>query len=304
MVENYYTVEEVANLLKLSKYTVYEMVKRGELSAVKVGRQVRISRDDINRMIDKGKRQHSPDDFSKSVLPIPIMFIGSHDLLVESVINYANEKKNGLLIIPAFVGSMEGLLSLYYGRADIVGCHLFDEETGTYNIPFIKRLFPGETPVVVRFVSRNIGWIVPKGNPKRLEGWNDLLRNDLTFMNRQKGSGTRILLDFHLKKLGVDGSQIKGYEKEEMTHYSAASAVSRGEVDFALGTESAAQALGLDFVVLEKERYDLVMKKDFYASHQWKNLESLLLSDEIKERMSKLGGYEWIHIGEKVTEGL
>lgn len=299
MNHNFYTAEEVANLLKLSKYTVYEMVKRGELAAVKVGRQVRIRREEIDLLLNKNtsETKASSENEATSVLSKPIMFIGSHDLSIETVINTYNRSHNGAICIPAFVGSMEGLLSLYYDRADIVGSHVFDEETGTYNKQIVQRLFPGEEMIIFHFVKRNIGWIVEKGNPKKLSSWKDIHRRDLRFVNRQKGSGTRILFDHFMKKIKSSSDDINGYENEESTHYSAASVIARGEADYALGTESAALALGMDFVFLEKEQYDLIMKKSFFESNLWQELSKCILSTELQQNIKKLGGYDLKGIG-------
>ncbi|WP_042345606.1 helix-turn-helix transcriptional regulator [Bacillus massiliigorillae] len=292
MNHDFYTAEEVAILLKLSKYTIYEMVKRGELPAVKVGRKVRINKTDIDRLLegDSPKKQESTSLLSNEQ---PIRFIGSHDLLVELALNTYNSNSQAPHCIPAYVGSMEGLLCLYYDRADFVGCHIFDEETTTYNIEIVKRLFPGEDMVLFHFAKRNIGWIVPKGNPKQLSNWQDLKRPQLTFVNRQKGSGTRLLLDCFRKRLNLSKTCIKGYSSEELTHYGAASVVARGDADFALGSESAALALGLDFIQLQQEQYDFIMKRSFYDSLQWQEIQSIIQSTNIK----KLDGYDTTQLG-------
>lgn len=298
MTKNFLTPEEVAETLQISKYTVYEMVKRGDIPATRIGRKMRFDPEDLDAFMGKRKDagvEQEPrtfDDTKPDVVGAPIMFIGSHDLSIDCVIGHMREKASGAMIIPAFVGSMEGLLSLYFEKADIVGCHLLDEETGEYNIPFIKRMFAGQRIIVVQFVERNIGWIVPQGNPKRLTGWEDLNRSDLTFVNRQKGAGTRILFDYQLKRLHIDRRSVNGYDHTEQTHYGVASAVSRNETDAGLGTESAARALGLGFIPLTKERYDFVMKEEFYRSDQWKRLEEALQSDELKQKIMKLGGYD------------
>lgn len=298
MTDDFYTAEEVANLLKLSKYTIYEMIKRGELPAVKVGRQVRISRNTIDALLIKNNNDSKSKKVTNHILASskPSMFIGSHDLAVESVINQYNKDNKSALCIPAYVGSMEGLLSLYYDRADIAGSHLFDEETATYNIPIVKRLFPGEQMVIVHFVKRNIGWIVPKGNPKNLTSWSDVGRGELQYVNRQKGSGTRVLLDYYMKKFNYSSDDMSGYEIEEATHSGVAGLIARGAADYGLGTESAARALGLDFVFLAQEQYDFIMKKPFHGSEQWEGLRECMLSSSFKQKFSQ-EGYDLSEIG-------
>lgn len=293
---DFYTPEEVALLLKLSKYTIYEMVKRGELPAIKVGRKIRIKKDDINRLLQETTSLKKEPTLSLTN-DKPIMFIGSHDLLVERAIHTYNVNNKASNCIPAFVGSMEGLLCLYYDRADFVGCHIFDEETASFNVQTVKRLFPNEDMVLFHFTKREIGWIIPKGNPKHLSSWQDLKRQELTFVNRQKGSGTRILLDCYRKKLNLSNSLIKGYEQEETTHYGAASVIAREEADFALGSASAATALGLDFIQLAHEQYDFVMKKSFYDSKRWKEIQNSILSTNFQKEMKKLDGYNSNQLG-------
>ncbi|WP_070120592.1 helix-turn-helix transcriptional regulator [Bacillus marinisedimentorum] len=307
MAKPFLTPEDVADMLKISKYTVYEIVKRGELPVTRIGRKMRFNPEDLDVFL--GKQHGVPeaeDEYSRAQgagrLAPPVLFIGSHDLSVDLVIRYMKERGEGTLILPAFVGSMEGLLSMYFEKADIVGCHLLDEETGEYNTPIIRRMFAGQPVYVVQFVKRNIGWIVPEGNPKHLQGWKDLNRADLVFVNRQKGAGTRLLLDFHLKKMGIDRRSIRGYENVEQTHTDLASAVLRGEADAGLGTESAARKRGLGFVPLIKERYDFVMREEFYKSEQWLSIKQILQSDELQEGINKLGGYDVTGIASVIEE--
>lgn len=308
--------EEVASKLKISKYTVYEMVKRGELQAIRIGRKMRFDPKTINEFMDS--REHYEGDHStyrpderKPILsssPIqqiesdqsPILFLGSHDLAVEELANIFRASFTNLYFFTAFIGSMDGLLNLYFGKADIAGCHLLDEETGQYNVPFVSRFFPGEPMKIVHFVNRNIGWIVPKGNPNKLSSWNDLARPHLKIVNRQKGAGTRILLDYQLKKLKLSKDEISGYNEIEQTHFGAASKVARGLADVALGTESAANALGLDFIFLTKESYDFVMKPTFYESGQGQAFISVLQSQSLQNKMNELGGYDLNGIGKLI----
>ncbi len=299
---------EVAELLKISKYTVYEMVKREELPAIKLGRKVRIKKEDVFRYIDSSSinnrmSEKIAESISMSIeIKDPVLFMGSHDLSLDYVVEYIHQHYKQMKIIPAFLGSMEGLYQLYQDNTQIAGCHLFDEDTAQYNIPFIKRLFLGEKVYVVEFLKRNLGWIVARGNPKKIEDWNDLKRQELRYINRQKGAGTRVILDYYLKKLAVDKSQIKGYEHIESTHYGVAAAIARGEGDFGLATESAAIALGLDFVPLVKERYDLVMKDKFYQSEQWQYFQEALHNPDLKSKIEALGGYDVSKTGELIQE--
>lgn len=304
------TPEEAAYILKLSKYTIYEMVKRGELPAIKVGRKVRIERSDIDALIHSSRVKVEQEPVKEQInregivyeADNTILFMGSHDISLDYVIDFINHNFSAKRIVPAYIGSMEGLLNLYWGKADIAGCHLFDEETGEYNTSFVKRIFSGEKVYILRFVKRNLGWIVAQGNPKKIENWQDLTRTDLTLINRQKGAGTRILLDYQLKRLGISKEQIKGYNQIERTHYGTAAAVARGDADLALGTESAARSIGMDFITLTKERYDFVTRPDFIEGDIWSSLQRALRSPELREKIKALGGYDVENMGEIIEE--
>ena len=299
---------EVAELLKISKYTVYEMVKRDELPAIKLGRKVRIKKQDVLKYLDNAKtngraaREKVITPFIHQEIEEPIFFMGSHDLSLDYVVDHINQHYKQMKIIPAFLGSMEGLYQLYQDKTQIAGCHLFDEETGQYNIPFIKRLFLGEKVFVIEFLKRNLGWVIAKGNPKNVVDWNDLHRKELRYVNRQKGAGTRVILDYNLKNLGIEKTEINGYERIERTHYGVAGAIGRGEGDFGLATESVAIALGLDFIPLVKERYDLVMKANFYQSEQWQYFKKALHNKDLKLKIESLGGYDVTQMGELIQE--
>jgi putative molybdopterin biosynthesis protein len=299
LTEHYLKPEEVASLLKISKYTVYEMVKRNDLPAVRIGRKLRFRQTDIDRFIDVENNQQAERARQQTFANTDIRYVGSNDLSIDAVAQTFSQLSLGNFY-PTYVGSMEGLMQLYHGKCDVVGCHLFDEETGQYNLPYIKRFLPHEGIVALEFVKRNLGWVVPKGNPNLLTSWEDLKRRDLLFVNRQKGSGTRVLFDYMLKKLEIKKAEIRGYDTIEFTHLSAASHVSRGAANAALATESVAVALSLDFVPLQQERYDLVMKAEFFESKRGQALLHVLSSNRLKEKVALIGGYDVSRMGKKL----
>jgi len=192
-----------------------------------------------------------------------VVCIGSHDNTLDVLYNFVRKHYPDVTLSSAHVGSMGGLVAIKNGEAHIAGTHLLDEQTGEYNIPFIKRLMPEKKVVLFNLVYRIQGFIVKKGNPKGIKGFEDLAREDVVFINRQAGSGTRLLLDKHLKELGIDPSKIKGYDRDEYTHMGIASAVLTGRADVGLGILSAAQALGLDFIPVTEERYDILIPQEF-----------------------------------------
>jgi putative molybdopterin biosynthesis protein len=221
-----------------------------------------------------------------------IVFSGSHDLSIGLLEDSLKRAAPHLKISASNVGSLGGLLALKRGEAHVVGTHLLDPKTGTYNLPDIRRHLDRRAIAVVHLVVREQGLIVPRGNPKNLRGLRDLVRADVRFVNRQPGAGTRVLLDYQLAKLRLRPEKIHGYEREEFTHMAVAVAVASGLVDCGLGVRSAANALGLDFIPIEKEEYDLVLRRDFYASPSGQALLAAMRADSFRDAVRALGGYD------------
>ena len=220
-----------------------------------------------------------------------ILFTGSNDLTVGVLDDQLRAQCPGLRISASSVGSLGGLVALRRGEAHMIGTHLLDPATGTYNLPDLKKQQLLSKVVVMNLVVREQGLIVPKGNPKKIRGIKDLARKDISFVNRQPGAGTRILLDFKLDKLNIKPEKIQGYGHEEVTHMAVAVAIASGLTDTGLGVKSAAKALGLDFVPVEREDYDLVFLKDFFHSRMGQQLVSVICSDAYKQAVEQLDGY-------------
>jgi putative molybdopterin biosynthesis protein len=239
---------------------------------------------------------------SRESLEGTIVVIGSHDLTLDLLASELRRCDPNLTLASSNVGSLGGLLALHRGEAHLAGSHLLDEATGEYNLPFIRRYVQGRAIVVVNLVHRVQGFIVPPGNPKSLTTLVDLTRSGNTFVNRQRGSGTRVLLDYLLKQQAISPQQIAGYEREEFTHLAVAAAVAGGRVDVGLGVLSAARALGMDFVPLQNEQYDLVIPQEYYDSDLLQPLLTLIRSADCKHKVEALGGYDVSSMGEVVAE--
>lgn len=239
-----------------------------------------------------------PDDISNT-----IVVIGSHDLTLDLLASHLACRYPGLSLSSAHVGSMGGLMAIQRGEAHLAGVHLIDGETGEYNVPYVERFLGTEGFALVNLVHREQGFIVAKGNPKGIAGFADLTRPGVVFVNRQKGAGTRVLLDLELARLGLDPGRIAGYEREEYTHMGVASCVASGAADVGLGIRSAAAALGLDFVPVAKERYDLLTTKAFLGSSMMDKLLTVMRSNEFKAAVAGLGGYDVSDTGKVVWEG-
>lgn len=217
---------------------------------------------------------------------------GSDDLALDLLISQLRRSHPELSVVSSPVGSLAGLIALERGEADVAGCHLLDEETGEYNLPFIRRILPGQDVVLVNLVYRQQGLMVRKGNPKGIHGIEDLSRSDVIIVNRQRGAGTRVLLDLRLRELGIEPESVRGYEKEVETHTAVAAAVASGSADVGMGIFSAARALELDFLPLAKERFDLAIPADRYSSEEVALLLTTLSSNEFKSVVHELGGYD------------
>jgi putative molybdopterin biosynthesis protein len=200
------------------------------------------------------------------------------------------------------VGSLGGLIALQRREAHLAGSHLLDEDTGEYNRSYVERMLSGRPAVLVNLVYRDQGLMVPRGNPKGITGLDDLLREDVQFINRQKGAGTRVLLDYQLKQRDVDPSRIKGYHREEFTHLTVAASIAGGTADTGLGILAAARALKLDFVPLLKERYDLVIPREYYESDLLAPLLEIIRGPGFRTQVEALGGYDASQMGEVVSE--
>ncbi|MGQ9513196.1 molybdopterin biosynthesis protein [Thermodesulfitimonas sp.] len=221
-----------------------------------------------------------------------IVIIGSHDLALDIIANFLRLKFPEATLSSAHVGSLGGLLAVKRGEAHAAGTHLLDEETGEYNVPYVKRYLAGVPVVLVNISYREQGFIVAPGNPKGIRDFPDLLREEVCFVNRQRGAGTRVLLDFHLRRLGLDPQRITGHQREEYTHMAVAAAVAGGTADVGLGIRAAAVALGLDFVPVVEERYDLCVLKEHWESKVGERLRAVLGDPEFRAAVLARGGYD------------
>lgn len=232
-----------------------------------------------------------------------MVFAGSHDMTLDLLATAVHKADPDRFLSSAHVGSMGGILAIRKGEAHAAGVHLLDEQSGEYNIPFVKRYLPGMPVVLVNLVYRQQGWIVPPGNPLNIQTVEDLKRDGVTYINRQRGAGTRLLFDHLLKKAGIEPQEIYGYNREDFSHLSVAAAVAGGTADCGLGILSAAKALGLEFVPVAEERYDLLMTKEFYESEAGQVLLSVMTSGEFRRQVEALGGYSCRDTGKTVFEG-
>ena len=237
------------------------------------------------------------DDIRKTVVAI-----GSHDLALDLMSNALARRSPGASLASANVGSLGGLLALARGEAHLAGSHLLDEATGEYNVSYIKRYLAGVRVVLVHLAGRVQGLMVPRGNPLGLTSLTDVARPGVQFVNRQRGSGTRVLLDYRLGQCGISPSAISGYDREQYTHLAVAADVASGVADVGLGILAAARALELDFVPLFNEEYQLVIPRAHYASSLLAPVLDILRGSQFRDEVNALGGYDVTRMGEVVFE--
>ncbi len=226
-----------------------------------------------------------------------ILVVGSHDLALELLANFLHKKAPFYDFSFAHVGSLSGLIAVRDGLAHLAGTHLFDPKTGEFNLPYIQKHLPDSPVRLVHFAWRKQGFIVARGNPKNIHQLKDLTRKGIRFINRQPGSGTRVLLDYYLKKQGLSAGEISGYEVEETTHVGVAVAVATGQADVGLGIQAAAKLLALDFIPLFQERYDLLVRGDFFDSKVFSLIQEILADEAFRREVAALGGYEVSEMG-------
>jgi putative molybdopterin biosynthesis protein len=237
---------------------------------------------------------------SQSELDKTIFCIGSHDVILDLLAQFlaVHDRR----FVSANVGSQAGLVALKRGEAHLAGSHLLDPETGEYNRAAIRQYLPDVPVRLISLVHREQGLMVKRGNPKGIKSLGDLTRPEVRFVNRQRGAGTRVLLDYQLSLLGIHASQILGYNQEEYTHLSVAAAVASGRADCGLGIPAAAQALDLDFIPLFHERYDLVIPVEFAQSPLLVPLFDVIGGASFKDAVSALPGYDVTDMGKLVLE--
>ena len=226
-----------------------------------------------------------------------IRIVGSHDLALNVLLDLLRQRVEGLQTEVTHAGSLGGLIALQEERADLAGIHLLDEETGEYNYPYVKRILPGREIAIVNLSFRVQGLIFASENPRNIKGLEDLRRPDVIFINRQKGAGTRVLLDLQLKRQGISPPEIKGYKVEVDTHLAVASHIAHGKADVGLGIEGAAQSFGLGFLPMFRERYDFVIPMSNYRGKRLKPMLEIITSDEFKKIVDGIGGYDTSQTG-------
>ena len=294
--------KEVAEYLNINEKLVYKLIKEKKIPGTKVTGKWTFPKRLVDEWIIESAKEHAGLKNKIRELKDHIVIMGSNDFTIELLSHELSKRFPKYSLSFSNVGSIEGLIALSRGSSHIAGCHLFDPETGDYNLPYITRYLPGIETIVVNLVYRDIGLIIRPGNPLNISGIKDLSRSGIKTINRQKGSGTRILLDYELMKLGIDPKEVDGYEREVNTHMEVAMAVLSGAADVGLGIFSAAKMLGLEFIHITKERYDLIIPKENLSAPPIISLLEVIRSPKFKESISQMGGYDTRETGKIMAE--
>jgi putative molybdopterin biosynthesis protein len=311
-----YTTEDIAKLLKISKLTVYDLIKKGDLPSYRVGKQMRVDSADLEAYKLRSKKaqashpslesdvqqqqQRSP---ASSLNGIRHLVITGQDVSLDILAKHMERKIAGIRPLRAFVGSLDSLISMYRRESDIVSTHLLDGDTGEYNLPYIRKLLVGTSYVVVNLLSRQAGFYVQRHNPLGLKAWSDLQQPGLRLINREKGSGARVLLDEQLRLHHIQSNQLIGYGQEESSHMGVAGKVAAGEADVGIGIEKAALIVGsIEFIPLIQERYDLVMLKTPENKAWVESVLHILKSEDFHHDLRAIHGYDLTLTGQLLLE--
>jgi putative molybdopterin biosynthesis protein len=230
-----------------------------------------------------------------------IVTIGSHDLVLDLLAQFLAEQAPGMRLASANAGSLGGMVALRRNEAHLAGSHLLHPDSGEYNVDYVKQYLPERAIVLVTLTRREQGLIIAPGNPKNVASLADLERRDVRYVNRQRGAGTRVLLDYRLEEMGIDPAAVQGYEREEVTHLAVAAAIASGVADCGLGIRAAARALQLGFVPIEWERYDLVIPREHYESALLQPMLHLLNDPRFRSSVEELSGYDPEPMGQVVA---
>ena len=303
------STQEVADILHVSKSTIYDLIKKGEIHSYKIGRKVRFTQDDVDAYIARSRHKHATqpvkniNTYSTLLTPEekqqPQLILSGQDVVLDILANYLQQE--GIDAARTYLGSFEGLLSLYQDNIHVAACHLFDGFD--YNTSFVRSLMPGVPAALINVSYRSQGFYVQKGNPKNIKGWSDLGREDITVLNRRVGSSARILMDVQLKRLGISAAKVKGYDKIMKSHLTMAQAIANGEADLAIGTERVSKQMeGLEFIPLLEERFDLVIRKEAMETEEMQKLLGILRSPAFRSEIAAFSGNDYRDLGKIIME--
>ncbi len=294
MSEEMMNTKEVAHYLGIHEKQVYALIGQKRIPATRVTGKWVFPRKLIDEWIESNARSGLEQARQKTKrVEGGLLASGSNDLILDMLQTHVRRMHPDFYLFSASTGSTDGLKALNLGYTDIAWSHLFDPETGEYNIPFLPVYVPNVKPVVVNLYYRELGLLVAARNPLNIRGFEDLARRDVRLINRQKGSGTRNLIDRNLTRLGIDPAHIRGYEDEVYTHLEVGLSVLSNETDVGIATIAVSQLLGLPFIPITRERFDMVLGQQTFFQQGIQTLMEVLKSDTFRTKVARLGNYDF-----------
>jgi len=294
MAEEMMNTKEVAHYLGIHEKQVYALIKSKRIPSTRITGKWVFPKKLIDEWIESNAQKSLGQAREKSrKIEGALLASGSNDPILDILHTHMRTLYPEFYIFTANTGSTDGLKALNKGYTDIAWSHLFDPKTGEYNIPFLPNYVPDIKPVVVNLFCRDIGFLVAAKNPLGIHGFEDLARKEVKFINRQKGAGTRVLLDYYLKKLRISHSEIKGYEKEVYTHLEVGIAILSKEADVGIATVAVSKFFGLSFIPITTENFDMVLEQSTFFEKGVQAFVEVLNSDEFRKRITKLGNYDF-----------
>jgi len=298
MSEEMMNTKEVAKYLGVHEKQVYALIKAKRIPSTRITGKWIFPRNLIDQWIEVNAQKGLEQARVKSRrIEGALLASGSNDPILDMLQTFMKKSYPEFYIFSANTGSTDGLKALNSGYTDIAWSHLFDPKTGEYNIPFLPTYLPAVKPVVVNLFYRDLGFIVAPKNPFHIEGFEDLTQEDLKFINRQKGSGTRLLLDHHLKRLRISASKIDGYEREVYTHFEIGLSILSKEADVGIATITVSKLLGLPFIPIVRESFDMLLDQSTFFERGVQAFIEILNSKEFRTRVERLGSYDFKNSG-------
>jgi putative molybdopterin biosynthesis protein len=298
MTQEMMNTKEVAQYLGIHEKQVYALIKSKKIPSTRVTGKWIFPKPLIDEWIEGNAKKGLGQAKQKSRrIEGALLASGSNDPILDSLHTYMRKNYPEFYIFTANTGSSEGLKALNMGYTDIAWSHLLDPKTGEYNVPFLPTYLPSVKPVVVNLFHRELGFVVAPKNPLRIRGFEDLTHKEVRFINRQKGAGTRVLLDHHLKTLQIPSSKISGYENEVYTHVEVGLAILSKEADVGVATVAISKLLGLHFTPITKESFDMILDKETFFDKGIQAMIEILLSGDFRNRVEKLGSYDFRNSG-------
>lgn len=289
MSEEMMTTKELTRYLRINRMQVYHLISQNRMPSTKVGRKWIFPRKLIDEWIESSA---SLPQQTKEVPEGRLLASGTKDMVLDMLCARVGSKYPDFPLFCASTGSIEALKSLNLRHTDIAWCHLLDPESGEYNVPFVPIYAPDIRPVAVNLYHRDIGFLVAPSNPLHIRGFKDLARKNVRFVNRQKGSDTRTLIDHHVGGLNIDPGDIYGYDNEACTHLEVGLSVLSNEADAGIASATISRLLGLSFIHLAHERLDMILDEHTYFHSSVQALMEVLRSESFRGAVAKLGGYD------------